>query len=123
MPFFGQKLQVSYSKLGQISNFSEGQLDDIQRTLCRDFVTEGCKSEYRFKHVTSKSFLQYASASASVHLNNLPDEMTLDSFKDLLREKDILSQVQIVEYKIFKIAIGGAKDDGSPKAFRQMMLV
>lgn len=41
--FFGQKLQISYSKLGQISNFSEGQLDEVQRTLCKDFVADGFK--------------------------------------------------------------------------------
>ena len=56
VPFFGQRLQLSYSKLGHISNFSDDHLDEVQRTLCRDFVAEGFKAEYRFKHPNSKAF-------------------------------------------------------------------
>ena len=49
--------------------------------------------------------------------------MTFEMLRELLQEHQLLAQVNVQDHKLFKIAIGGVKDDGSPIGYRNMMLV
>lgn len=100
VPYFGQKLMISYSKLKEIQNMQDQNLDDTQRILCQDFCNS---SEHRFRHPGSKNFQNVSKPSPILHISNLSKDVTIEKVDELIDEFQDLSQVQIVNHRIFSI--------------------
>ena len=100
IPYYGQKLLVSYSKLLEIQNMHEQNLDNTQKTLCQDFCNS---SEHRFRHPGSKNFQNVSKPSPILHLSNLNKDVTIEKVQALMDEFQDLQEVKIVNHRVFSI--------------------
>lgn len=102
VPFFGARLQMSFSKHDQITRFSEDMLDEVQKNLCHDFSTDGSYKEYRFKGVTAKAF-QYVAPAAILHFAGVPEDMTVEVLQAKMDTIPDLADCKVVGQKVFSV--------------------
>lgn len=103
VPFFGARLQLSFSKFDQITRFNEDMLDEVQRNLCHDFSTDGSYKEYRFKSVTSKAFLQYVAPAPILHFAGVPEDMTVEVLQAKMDTVPDLADCKVIGHKVFSV--------------------
>lgn len=100
IPFFNQKLIVAYSKVQQIQNMQEQNLDQTQKMLCQDYSNS---NEHRFRHPGSKNFQNVSKPSPILHISNLSKDVNLEAVLELMAEFKDLQDVKVINHRIFSI--------------------